>query len=98
VAVIEAPFDWDDLGNWQSLARLRGADAAGNTIDSQHLGLKTTGCVVLGQPDHLVVTLGVSDLIIVHTPDATLVANRNDEESVRDLVKQLEQRGLTKHL
>ena len=98
VAVIEAPFDWDDLGNWQSLSRLRGTDEEGNTIDGKHLGLKTTNSIVFGQPDHLIVTLGVSDLIVVHTPDATLVANRHDEEAVRELVRQMEQRGWTEHL
>jgi len=98
VAVIEAPFDWDDLGNWQSIARLRGTDANGNTIDAKHVGAKTARSVVFGQPEHLIVTLGVSDLIVVHTPDATLVANRHDEESVRELVRQLEERGWSEYL
>ena len=98
VAVIEAPFDWDDLGNWQSLSRLRGTDAAGNTIDAKHLGLKTVNSIIYGQPSHLIVTLGVTDLIVVHTSDATLVANRHDEEAVRELVRQLEERGWTEHL
>jgi len=98
VAVIEAPFDWDDLGNWQSIARLRGADADGNTIDAKHVGAKTKQSIIFGQGDHLIVTLGVSDLIVVHTPDATLVANRHDEESVRELVRQLEERGWKEYL
>ena len=38
VAVIEAPFDWDDLGSWQSLARLVGTDRFDNTIIGRHLG------------------------------------------------------------
>ena len=41
VAVIEAPFEWDDLGGWQSLARLAGSDENGNTIVGKHLGLDT---------------------------------------------------------
>src|SRR5205807_2485046 len=74
VLVIEAPFQWDDVGNWQSLQRLRGSDAEGNTINARHLGLGTQGCIVFGDPDHLIVTLGMKDCIVVHTPDATLVA------------------------
>lgn len=93
VAVIEAPFSWDDVGNWQSIARLGGVDQDGNAISGKHLGLKTTGSIIRSTNEHLVVTLGVADCIVVHTPDATLVANKHDEEAIRELVKMLEQRG-----
>lgn len=98
VAVIEAPFRWDDLGSWQSLARLRGADGDGNTIVANHLGLDTRGCIIRGASDHLIVTLGLRDVIVVHTPDATLVANKHDEESIRELTKLMEERGLREYL
>jgi len=94
VLVVEAPFDWDDLGSWQSLARLRGADEQGNTIAAKHLGIDTTGTIVRGTGDHLIVTLGLKDCLIVHTPDATLVADKSQEESIRKVVEMLEQRGL----
>ena len=38
VAVIEAPFSWDDVGSWQAIARLQGTNAEGNTISATHLG------------------------------------------------------------
>ncbi len=98
VAMIEAPYDWDDLGGWQSLARLAGTDSNGNTILGKHLGLNTTGTIVRSTDDHLVVTLGMKDCIVVHTPDATLVANKNDEESIRKIVKELESRGWSEYL
>ncbi len=98
VAVIEAPYDWDDLGGWQSLARLLGSDKDGNTIVGRHLGLGTADSIVRTSDDHLVVTLGLKDCVIVHTPDATLVANKNDEESVRKIVKQLETHGWNEFL
>ncbi len=93
VAVLEAPFDWDDLGGWQSLTRLLGTDGNQNTIVGKHLGLNTTGTIVRTSDDHLVVTLGLEDMIVVHTPDATLVANKNDEESIRKIVQELEARN-----
>ena len=51
-----------------------------------------------GRDDHLIVTLGVSDCIVVHTPDATLVANKHDEESIRELVKLIAERGWQQYL
>jgi mannose-1-phosphate guanylyltransferase len=98
VAVIEAPYEWDDLGGWQSLARLEGADEDGNTIVGRHLGLATKGTIVRTDDDHLVVTLGLSDCIVVHTPKATLVANKHDEEQIREVVKELKARGWDEYL
>jgi mannose-1-phosphate guanylyltransferase len=98
VVVIEAPFEWDDLGGWQSLARLAGTDASGNAILGRHLGLHTSGTIVRTSDDHLVVTLGMKDCIVVHTPNATLVANKHDEEKIRQIVKELESRGWTEYL
>jgi len=98
VVVIEAPFQWDDVGSWQAIARLRGTDEQGNTILAQHVGLNTSGSIVRGPDGHLIVTLGVSDLIVVHTPEATLVANKHDEESIRELVKMIAARGWEKYL
>ncbi len=98
VVVVEAPFEWDDLGNWPALARVHGVDDAGNTVLGRHVGVETRGCVISTDDRHLVTTLGVHDLIIVHTPNATLIANRNDEESVRELVKRLEALGWNEYL
>jgi mannose-1-phosphate guanylyltransferase len=98
VAVIEAPYDWDDLGSWQSLSRLVGSDRFDNTIVGRHVGLNTTGTIVRTSDDHLVVTIGMKDCLVVHTPDATLVANKNDEEAVREVVKLLEAKGWKEYL
>ena len=99
VVMVEAQFDWDDVGSWQSLARLRGTDDDGNTVVAEHLGLDTTGTIVRGADGHLIVTLGLSDCLVVHTPDATLVADKRQEEKVREIVALLEQRdGLKKYL
>jgi mannose-1-phosphate guanylyltransferase len=98
VAVIEAPYEWDDLGGWQSLARLAGTDGSKNTIVGRHLGLDTQGTIVRTDDQHLVVTLGLTDMIVVHTPNATLVASKHDEEKIRQIVKDLEARGWTEYL
>ncbi|MCA9101022.1 MAG: mannose-1-phosphate guanylyltransferase [Pirellulales bacterium] len=98
VAVIEAPFEWDDVGSWRSIARLRGSDDDGNTVSGRHVGVRTTGCIIRSSGDHLIATMGLEDCIVVHTPRATLVANKNDEESVRQLVKEIERQGLGEYL
>jgi mannose-1-phosphate guanylyltransferase len=98
VVVIEAPFPWDDVGSWQALSRLQTPDENGNTVVGSHVGIDTQGAIVYGQPGHTIVTIDVHDLIIVQTPDATLVAPKHAEERVREAVQALEKRNLTDKL
>lgn len=91
VLVVEAPFEWDDLGNWTALPRLRGKDEEGNTIDAKHLGIQTKGTVVRSDDEHLIVTVGLEDCIVVRTADATLIASKKHEAQVKEVVKKLEQ-------
>ncbi len=98
VAVIEAPFGWDDLGGWSAVARQRGTDQSGNTVVGRHLGIDSSGTIVHAADGHLVVTMGLVDMLVVHTPDATLVASRDREEAVRKVVTELESRGWVEFL
>jgi mannose-1-phosphate guanylyltransferase len=98
VVVIEAPFQWDDVGSWQALTRSQGADADGNTAIGKHLGIRTSGSIIYTSGEHLVVTLGLNNTIVVHTPDATLVADKSQEEAIREVVKELEARGWREYL
>jgi mannose-1-phosphate guanylyltransferase len=98
VAVIEASFRWDDVGSWQSLERLRGQDADGNTLVGNCLAVDTQRAIIRSEGDHLVATVGMKDCIVVHTPTATLVANRRDEEAVRKIVQLLAEQGRQEYL
>lgn len=98
VAVIEAPFEWDDVGSWQALMRRHGADAQGNTVFGRHVGWHSEGNIVRGVDDHLIVTVGMRDTVVVHTPDVTLVANKRDEEAMREVIRILEQKGWKEYL
>ncbi len=95
IVVVEAPFTWDDVGSWQAIARLRGTDEQGNTVLGRHVGVNTDGCIVRSNDEHVVVTLGLKDCLVVHTDGATFVANKHDEEAVREVVRQLRERGWT---
>jgi mannose-1-phosphate guanylyltransferase len=98
IAVLKAPFTWDDVGSWQAIARTAGVDGSGNTVQAKHVGIRTTGCIVRGEDDHLLVTLGLKDCVVVHTTDATLVAHKSEEEAIREVVKELEARGWREYL
>ena len=73
VLVMQAPYQWDDVGTWLALERHNPQDADGNTVQALHAGVKTKNCVIVADPDHLIGTLGVSDLLIIQGGNATLV-------------------------
>ena len=98
ILVVEAPFEWDDVGNWPAMARLHDSDEDGNTIMGKHLGLDTHHSIIRTSDDHLEVTVGLDDMIVVRTPDATLVARRDQEASIRQIVKQLGERDWREYL
>ncbi|MCS7237778.1 MAG: mannose-1-phosphate guanylyltransferase [Thermoguttaceae bacterium] len=98
--VIEAPFCWDDLGNWRALERVISQDPSGNTLmAARHLLIDARGNIVRStDPHHLIVLVGVDDLVVVTTPDATLVARKDDEENLRRVVPLLADLGWTEYL
>lgn len=98
VCVLEAPFEWDDVGSWHALPRLFPSDSDGNTIDGLCCAIETEGCIVRSSDEHLIATIGLKDLIIVHTPTATLVADKRDEGSLKKLIAEMEKRGLSNYL
>jgi UDP-N-acetylglucosamine/UDP-N-acetylgalactosamine diphosphorylase len=98
VVVVEAAFEWDDVGNWTSLERLNSQDESGNTTLGRHLAIRSTNTIVVGDAKHVIATIGVDDLIIVQTPDATLVAKKSDEAAVKQIVELIEKNGWQEYL
>ena len=93
VVVIPTTFKWNDVGSWQSIQSLFPVDENNNTVIGKHVSVKSSKNIVWTSEDHLVATVGIHNCIIVHTANATLIANKDDEESVREVVTMIESRG-----
>lgn len=89
VECVPCEFDWDDVGSFAALRRHTAPDADENVALGPLVALETRGCTTWTQDDGLVALLGVADLVVVHTPDVTLVAPRGREEEVKRLVAEL---------
>lgn len=98
IAVIQANFKWDDVGNWQTLKNYFPTDENGNTILGPHCGIETSNNIIRTTENHLIATIGVENFLIVHTPDATLMAPKDDESAIKELVKQIQERGYERFL
>ncbi len=87
VVVFEAAFDWDDVGEWPALVRHAGADAAGNVTRGDVALHDARDNIVITEAGHLVALLGVQDLVVVHTPDATLVCPKTRAQDLKKLLQ-----------
>lgn len=92
VAVVPGRFDWSDIGSWQALSELVSADAAGNRVQGEAVLVDSEDCFVRSE-DRLVAALGVRNLLVVDTPDALLIAERDRAQDVKSIVQQLKASG-----
>ncbi len=89
VLTVEMPCEWLDVGSWPSLAEVFKPDEAGNTRAAPNvMTLDARGNILVSESDHLIAVIGVSDLIVVHSDDATLICRKQDAQRIKDLVQQ----------
>ena len=89
VLVVEASFDWDDIGSWRALAHYFKSDAHGNAANCAVAALDASHNVIFAHDGTTVALVGVHDLIIVRTGDAVLICHRHDAEKIKELVRKL---------
>ena len=88
VAVIPAPVRWSDVGSLLALEDVAAPDPSGNVREGRGVDIDSQGSVVY-TTDRLVATLGIEDLIVVDTSDATLVLSKDRAQDVRLVVEAL---------
>ncbi|MDZ4168056.1 MAG: mannose-1-phosphate guanylyltransferase/mannose-6-phosphate isomerase [Coriobacteriia bacterium] len=92
VAVIPAPLEWSDVGSLLALECVAPADERGNVRLGRGLDIDSVNSLIYSG-DRLVATLGVEDLIVVDTSDATLVLPKNRAQDVRHVFDALKAVG-----
>lgn len=88
VACVSVDCGWSDIGSWSEAIQLVAPDDAGNRVVGDVVVDEATDCFVHAQT-RLVSLIGVSDLIVVDTPDALLVADKNKTQNVKAVYNQL---------
>jgi mannose-1-phosphate guanylyltransferase / mannose-6-phosphate isomerase len=94
VAVVPFKGVWTDVGSWNAVAALTPEDQSGNRISGQGMAVQSNNTYI-NAPHRPVIALGTSDLVIVDTPDAVLVASVGKVEQVKDVVAALKKAGQT---
>lgn len=86
VCVIKGDFGWSDLGNWEEIFRISpNKDGVGNVGGDDHILLDCKRCFV-HSPEKLVAMVGLEDVIVVETEDATLICKKDQSQDIRRVV------------
>lgn len=96
-AMIPADFQWSDVGTWSSLEEVAPRDRSGNVISGKVVDLESRDSILYADR-RLVATIGLSGMVVVDTPDATLICPKNRSQDVKKVVEMLKKLGAPEHL
>ncbi len=97
VVVVPLDAQWNDIGSWSALYDIGTKDSNGNVIQGDVFIEETTNTYINAN-HHMVATIGVQDLVIVDTPNATLISTKDKAQEVKKIVEQLQEQGREEQL
>ncbi len=97
VAVVSVDLDWSDVGSLTALGEFLEKDESGNAITGNVIDVESKNSIVYGE-NRLVATLGLEDMIVIDTHDATLVCPKDRAQEVRKVVDELKARDADEYL
>jgi mannose-1-phosphate guanylyltransferase len=86
VLMVEADFDWDDVGSWRAVSKYFKNDAEGNAANCEITALESSNNIVFNPDGSRIALLGVHNLIVVRTADAILICHRHQAEKIKNLI------------
>jgi mannose-1-phosphate guanylyltransferase len=94
------PVKWLDVGSWPQLSETLEMDAHNNAVDAERLVAidSDDNIVVCRDANHIVALIGVSDMVVVHTADATLVCPKSESQRVKEVVTQIKEKFGSRHV
>lgn len=92
VSVVPCSIGWSDIGSWNAVSKLMSPDDNGNRIQGEAVVQNATNCYIQSD-DRVVGVVGVDNLLIIDTPDALLVANKQASQDVKQIYTQLKAKG-----
>ena len=97
IYILPGNFGWDDVGSWLAIERIKGTDGEKNTISGNTIAINTHNCIIEAS-DKLIAAVGIEDMIIVDTADATLICPKNKSGDIKKILEHLKKENNTKYL
>lgn len=92
--VVVVPLDagWSDVGSWSALYDIDAKDSSGNVLKGD-VTVKDTTNTYIYAAHHMITTVGVDNLIVIDTPDATFIASQEKAHEVKSIIETLQNKG-----
>lgn len=97
VFCVLSKFDWSDYGTWDEVYRQSIKDTKENYLSGDIITFDTKNCIVIGK-DRMIATIGIKDLIVIESDQATLVCKRGDSPKVKLIIDYLRSKGIKEYL
>ncbi|MDA8086119.1 MAG: mannose-1-phosphate guanylyltransferase/mannose-6-phosphate isomerase [Nitrospiraceae bacterium] len=97
VCVVRSDFGWSDIGSWNALEEVMGKDTGGNVVLGNSVNIEPEGSIIFSS-GRLLATIGLKAMVVVDTPDATLICPKERVQEVKKLVEKLKQTGKEEYL
>lgn len=88
IFTIPGTFGWDDVGSWLAVERIKQSNEYGNIVNGNVITIGTKDCIIQGDKK-LIATIGLKDLVIVDTDDATLICDKGSTADIKKVLENL---------
>lgn len=88
IYTIPGTFGWDDVGSWLAVERIKKSNELGNIVDGNVITIDSRNCIIEGGKK-LIATVGIRDLIVVDTEDATLICDKECSGEIKKVLENL---------
>lgn len=88
IYILPGAFGWDDVGSWLAVGRIKKSNENGNVVNGNIITVNSKNCIIEGG-NKLIATVGINDLIIVDTEDATLICKKDSAGDIKKVLENL---------
>ena len=88
IYILPGAFGWDDVGSWLAVERIKKTNEFGNVVNGNIITVNTKNCIIQGGRK-LIAAVGLQDLIIVDTEDATLICEKDNTGDIKRVLENL---------
>ena len=97
IYILPGDFGWDDIGSWLAVGRIKNTNEDNNVVNGNVITVNTQNCIIEGS-DKLIATVGLRDIIVVDTKDATLISTKENAGEIKQVLAKIRESGKNEYL